>query len=101
VSGKRRGPRLPAAVGADTSVFINCPYDDADRPLADAIVLAAAACGFTARSAIETGSVSAPRIERIRNALSISRYSIYDLNRCRVSRFELLPRRGGRGSGSI
>jgi hypothetical protein len=83
VSGMRRGPRLSAATGADTSVFINCPYDDGYRPLADAIVLAAAACGFTARSAIETGTVSVPRIDRIRSAISGSRYSIHDLSRCR------------------
>ena len=68
---------------AQTSVFINCPFDSAYRPLFDSIVLAVVACGFTPRSAVESGTVSDSRIDRIRKALFESRYSIHDLSRCR------------------
>jgi hypothetical protein len=68
---------------AKTSVFINCPFDSGYRPLFDSIVLAAVACGFTPRSAMESGTVSDSRIDRIRKALFASRYSIHDLSRCR------------------
>lgn len=66
-----------------TSVFINCPYDDAFRPLFDAIVFAAVCCGFMPRSALETGTVAEPRIARILRAITESKYSIHDLSRCR------------------
>ena len=41
------------------------------------------ACGFAPRSAIESGTVSESRIDRIRKAIFGSRYSIHDLSRCR------------------
>src|SRR6266536_5122084 len=52
-------PALPLGVPAySESVFINCPFDDAFRPMFDALVLAVVACGFTPsvlsyRSAVE------------------------------------------------
>lgn len=66
-----------------TSVFINCPFDREFEHLFDSVILAIIACGFTPRSAIETGTVSVPRIDRIRDALFSSRFSIHDLSRCR------------------
>ncbi len=79
-----------------TSVFINCPFDDDYQPIFDSIVFATVACGFTPRSATETGTVSDPRMDRIREALFSSRYSIHDLSRCRghgdanLARFNML-----------
>ena len=64
------------------SVFINCPFDDDFRPLFDALVLAVVACGFTPRSALESGSVANLRMDRICTALLASKYSIHDLSRC-------------------
>lgn len=75
---RRRG-----APSSGSSVFINCPFDHKFEPLFDAIILATVTCGFTPRSAIETGTVSVPRIDRIRDALFSSRFSIHDLSRCR------------------
>lgn len=66
-----------------TSVFINCPFDQEFEPLFDAVILATVICGFTPRSALETGTVSVPRMDRIRDALFSSRFSIHDLSRCR------------------
>ena len=39
-------------------------------------------CGFTPRSALETGSVAEPRMARITRAIFESKYSIHDLSRC-------------------
>jgi hypothetical protein len=77
-----RNPKIPLR-DPDKSVFINCPYDEDFQPLFDSIVFATVACGFTPRSAIDTGGVSDSRIERIRKAMFDSRYSIHDLSRCR------------------
>lgn len=79
-SGRKSGKPL---WNADISVFINCPYDAEYLPLFDSIFLTTVACGFVPRSAIESGTVSLPRMERICDALFSSRYSIHDLSRCR------------------
>src|SRR3954468_5271470 len=64
-------------------VFINCPFDGAFTPLLHAIVFTITSCGFVPRSAIESGSGAAPRMERIVRAIEGSRYSIHDFSRCR------------------
>lgn len=69
--------------GRETSVFINCPFDSEYRPIFDAIVFSSLCCGFLPRCALETGSVSKPRMDRICNALIESKYSVHDLSRCR------------------
>jgi hypothetical protein len=70
------------AVDPAKSVFINCPFDAEFATLFDAIVFATVCCGFTPRSALESGTVSEPRIARIVRALANSKYSIHDLSRC-------------------
>ena len=37
----------------DVSVFLNCPFDDAYRPLLHAALFAIQDCGFIARTALE------------------------------------------------
>ncbi len=77
-------PSRTAPVPArDTSVFINCPFDDDYRPTMDAIVFATVCCGFLPRSAMESGTVAIPRMERIVKCVLSSRYSIHDLSRCK------------------
>jgi hypothetical protein len=65
------------------SVFVNCPYDEEFRPLFDAIVFSTLCCGFIPRCAIESGSTSLSRMDRIFQAMHSSKYSIHDLSRCR------------------
>ena len=65
------------------SVFINCPFDAEYSTLFDAIVFATVCCGFMPRCALESGTVSEPRLARIPRAIFNSRYSIHDLSRCR------------------
>ena len=64
------------------SVFINCPFDNEYAELFDAILFATVCCGFMPRSALETGNVGEPRLERVIQAIFSSRYSIHDLSRC-------------------
>lgn len=65
----------------EKSVFINCPFDSAYAPLFDALILATVSCGFTPRSALESGTTAEPRMDRIVRTLFESRYSIHDLSR--------------------
>lgn len=74
------------------SVFINCPFDPAYAPLFEAIVFAAVCCGFVPRSALESGNVAEPRLERITRAIFGSKYSIHDLSRCTGEGSENLAR---------
>ena len=67
----------------NTSVFINCPYDRDFSSTFDSIVFATSCCGFLPRCAIESGSTSIPRMDRITHAICSSKYSIHDLSRCR------------------
>jgi hypothetical protein len=63
------------------SIFINCPFDDDYQPLFEALVFSTVSCGFDPRSALETGNVSEPRMDRIVKAIFSSRFSIHDLSR--------------------
>lgn len=74
------------------SVFINCPFDVEYAASFDAILFATACCGFMPRCALETGSVSEPRLDRITTALFNSKYSIHDLSRCTGEGIENLAR---------
>lgn len=90
------------------SVFVNCPFDPDFQPTFDAIVFSTVCCGFLPRSAIESGNVAEPRMDRIVRAIENSRYSIHDLSRCRgegeinLARFNMplgiaMAQRFGRG----
>jgi hypothetical protein len=70
------------ALDRTKSVFINCPFDTEYTTLFDAVVFATVCCGFLPRSALESGTVSEPRLARIVHALSGCKYSIHDLSRC-------------------
>ncbi|HPO14357.1 MAG TPA: hypothetical protein PLI09_13005 [Candidatus Hydrogenedentes bacterium] len=74
------------------SVFINCPFDLEYRPLLEGIIVATVCCGFTPRSALESGSVSETRIDRIVETLCSSNYSIHDLSRHKGEGTENLSR---------
>jgi hypothetical protein len=74
------------------SVFINCPFDAEYAPLFEAIIFATICCDFHPRSALETGTVAEPRMERIAGAIFSSKYSIHDLSRCRGEGDEQLAR---------
>lgn len=65
----------------DRTVFVNCPFDDDYRAALDAIIFTCVHAGFLPLLAASTGTVAVPRVERILEGLSWSRYSIHDLTR--------------------
>jgi hypothetical protein len=71
--------RLPPAY--EKSVFINCPFDPEFRDLMLAIVLTVVAHGFVPRGAREAEGIAQPRLRRILETISESKYSIHDLSR--------------------
>lgn len=81
-----------AEVRPELSVFINCPFDADYEPLLSTVVFTTVCSGFIPRSALETGTVAQPRMQRICSALLSSRYSIHDLSRCRGEGEERLAR---------
>lgn len=80
------------AIDPAKAVFLNCPFDAEFAPTFDAILFSTVCCGFIPRSALESGSVAVPRVERIVQAIFSSKYSIHDLSRCRGEGSEHLAR---------
>lgn len=67
------------------SVFINCPFDAAYRPLFDAIVFAVRDCGLVARSAQEVVDAGEVRIDKIRRLIRDSRFGVHDISRTELT----------------
>lgn len=76
----------------DTSVFINCPFDSAYRPLFEAVVFAVYDCGFYPRSALEVDDSSEVRIGKIIRIIKECRLAIHDISRTQLDRGTRLPR---------
>lgn len=74
------------------SVFLNCPYDPEYEPLFDTLIFTVVCCGFTPRSATDSGTVAESRMERIFSAIFDSNYSIHDLSRCQGEGEQMLAR---------
>jgi hypothetical protein len=68
----------------DKSVFINCPFDGAYRPLFEAIVFAVFDCGFEPRCALETEDAGQVRMEKIFDLIDDCRFAINDLSRAEL-----------------
>ena len=69
----------------ETSVFVNCPFDDAYRPLLRPILFAIVDLGLTPRIALESLDSGKPRIAKILELIQASRYAIHDLSRSQAS----------------
>jgi hypothetical protein len=78
--------------GYNESVFVNCPFDKAYKPLLDAIVFAVFDCGFVARCALEQDDGSQIRAHKIYDLISNCRLAIHDLSRVTLDRDTKLPR---------
>ena len=74
------------------NVFVNCPFDDAYRPLFEAIVFAIHDCGYTARSALEADDASQVRIEKIGAIIGECKFGIHDISRTDPDAVTGLPR---------
>jgi hypothetical protein len=74
------------------AVFINCPFDEAYRPLFRAIQFTVLDCGFQPRSALEEADSSVVRIDKIYTIIQQCRYGIHDISRTESDSVHLLPR---------
>lgn len=82
----------PRPDGFERNVFINCPLDDDYQPLARALVFSVLACGFEPRLATERSDSGEVRIEKIRELIRSSYFSVHDLSRLEPLQTGDLPR---------
>ncbi len=81
-----------AAKTYDRSIFINCAFDEAFRPIFRGIVFGVVDCGFDARCALEANDSGEVRIDKILKLIEGCRYGIHDLSRTEVDGDPPLPR---------
>lgn len=80
------------AIDKRGSVFLNCPFDSAYRPLFDAVVFCVLACGFRIRSALEIDDSGELRLEKIYRLVADCELSIHDISRTELDADSGLPR---------
>jgi len=76
----------------ENSVFINCPFDTAYRPLFEAVVFSVYDCGFHPRCAMEGDDSSQVRIQKITSIIGECRLAIHDISRTQFDLTHFLPR---------
>jgi hypothetical protein len=76
----------------DVGVFVNCPFDDASRPLLHAALFAIHDCGFVARTALEASGSGETRLDKIVRIIGDARFSVHDISRVEVDAQHGLPR---------
>ena len=69
----------------DRNVFVNCPFDSDYEPILQAILFCLVRFGLRPRIASERNNSGETRIEKIRELIQTSQYSIHDLSRCQAS----------------
>src|SRR5438874_807143 len=74
------------------SVFINCPFDAAYRPLFRAMCFAIAACGFVPRSALDESDSAVVRFDKILDLITSFEFSVHDVSRVELDSHSGLPR---------
>lgn len=70
------------------NVFVNCPFDKKYDPILQAILFCLVRFGLNPRIASERSNAAEPRIEKIRELIQASRYSIHDLSRCQAKQVD-------------
>ena len=73
-------------------VFVNCPFDDAYRPIFEAIVFAIYDLGFVARCAREVDDSGEVRLSKIERIIEECRFGIHDISEVRLDPINHLPR---------
>ncbi len=82
----------PTTAEYDSSVFINCPFDDQYKKLFHAVVFAVTDCGFIARCAQEVDDGSEVRVSKILKIIAECRIGIHDISRTEADKTSGLPR---------
>ena len=75
-----------------SSVFLNCPFDEAYRGLREAIVFAVYACGFSPRCSLEESDSGNVRMEKIMGIIAQCKFGIHDISRTELDEHNGLPR---------
>lgn len=75
---------MRANVSFETSVFINCPFDDEYEPILQALLFCAVFAGLSPRLAKERSDSGESRLEKIVDLIRSSRLSVHDLSRCQA-----------------
>jgi hypothetical protein len=70
----------------DRSVFVNCPFDAKYEPILQAILFCITYLGLTPRLATERMDSAENRLDKIREMIEASAYSIHDLSRAQAKR---------------
>ncbi len=68
----------------DRNIFINCPFDKDYEPILQAVLFVTVVLGFNPRVATERNDSGETRLEKIRELIEESKYSIHDLSRCQA-----------------
>lgn len=72
--------------GFDTSVFVNCPFDEDYEPILQAILFCVVYLGFNPRLSRERNDSAETRLEKITGLIEACRFSIHDLSRCEAKK---------------
>ena len=76
----------------ESNIFFNCPFDQAYRPIFDALVFAAFDCGYVPRCALEIDDAGQVRIEKILAIVRGCRLGVHDISRTELDPTNQLPR---------
>lgn len=71
---------------------MNCPFDDAYKPIRDAIIFTIHDAGFVARCALEINDGTQNRLDKIMRMISECKYGVHDISRTGLYRSRRLPR---------
>lgn len=77
---------MPNAAAFETSVFINCPFDADYDAMLQAMLFCIVYLGLRPRLARERNDSGEYRLEKIKELIVGSKYSIHDLSRCQATR---------------
>lgn len=68
----------------DTKVYINCPYDNDYAPIKYVLLFTILSCGMTPKLASMDKNVGKSRMEKIKELVTMTKYSIHDISRCKA-----------------
>ena len=85
-------PRPRPKISTDLDVFINCPFDDAYKPVFNAIVFTVVRSGYRARCAMETDDAAENRLGKIIKIIGECQYGVHDISRTETDGTPPLPR---------
>jgi hypothetical protein len=74
------------------NVFINCPYDEAYKPIFNAAIFTVMGCGFRPRSILEVSGLGESRFQKIFTLISECKFGIHDISRTELDPANSLPK---------